>query len=110
LREGTVDEGDLKIGEWDGPWRAVCTVPRGERIAYNLEERPVIDLNPTLDRHPGLDTAPVSERVIAEETLVADGRAALTPSQHVEQKLIGMLKASPLLVSHVQRRLRPGPR
>ncbi len=45
-----------------------------------------------------------------EETLVADGRAAMTPSQHVEQKLIGMLKASPLLVSHVQRRLRPGPR
>jgi hypothetical protein len=45
-----------------------------------------------------------------EETLVADGRSQLTPSQHVEQKLIGMLKASPLMVSHVQRRLKPGPR
>ncbi len=45
-----------------------------------------------------------------EETLVADDRAAMTPSQLVEQKLIGMLKSSPLLVSHVQRRLRPGPR
>ncbi len=45
-----------------------------------------------------------------EETLVADDRACLTPSQQVEQKLIGMLKASPLLVSHVQRRLKPGPR
>jgi hypothetical protein len=44
-----------------------------------------------------------------EETLVADDRACLTPSQQVEQKLIGMLKASPLLVSHVQRRLKPGP-
>jgi hypothetical protein len=43
-----------------------------------------------------------------EETLVADSRASLTPSQLVEQKLIGMLKASPLLVSHVQRRLKPG--
>ena len=45
-----------------------------------------------------------------EETLVADDRAGLSPSQQVEQKLIGMLKASPLLVSHVQRRLKPGPR
>jgi hypothetical protein len=44
-----------------------------------------------------------------EETLVADDRAGLTPSQHVEQKLIGILKASPVLVSHVQRRLKPGP-
>jgi len=45
-----------------------------------------------------------------EETLVADDRAGLSPSQQVEQKLIGLLKASPLLVSHVQRRLKPGPR
>jgi hypothetical protein len=44
-----------------------------------------------------------------EETLVADDRADLTPSQQVEQKLIGILKASPVLVSHVQRRLKPGP-
>jgi len=45
-----------------------------------------------------------------EETLVADDRAALTPSQVVEQKLIGLLKSSPLLVSHVQRRLTRSPR
>ena len=45
-----------------------------------------------------------------EETLVADDRAALTPSQHVEQKLIGILNSSPLMVSQMQRRLRPGPR
>ena len=45
-----------------------------------------------------------------EETLVIDSRAALTPSQVVEQKLMGRLKASPLLVSHVQRNLKPGPR
>jgi len=42
-----------------------------------------------------------------EETLVADDRATLTPSQMVEQKLIGWLKTSPLLVSHVQRQLKP---
>lgn len=45
-----------------------------------------------------------------EETLVADTRSCLTPSQQVEQKLIGILKASPVMVSHVQRRLKPGPR
>lgn len=45
-----------------------------------------------------------------EETLVLDDRATLTPSQIVEQKLIGRLKASPLLLSQMQRRLKPGPR
>lgn len=50
-------------------------------------------------------------RILTEdETLVEDTRSYLTPSQQVEQKLIGMLKASPLPVSHVQRRLKPGPR
>jgi hypothetical protein len=64
---------------------------------------------PTADRRlPGSDAAKIIRN--DEETLVADDRAALTPSQLVEQKLIGMLKASPLLVSQVQRRLKPGPR
>ncbi|MBN9522419.1 hypothetical protein J0H58_28520 [bacterium] len=58
-------------------------------------------------RLPGGDAASACE---SEETLVADSRATLTPSQLVEQKLIGRLKASPLLVSQVQRRLKPGPR
>jgi hypothetical protein len=63
---------------------------------------------PTADRRlPGSDAAMIRND---EETLVADDRAALTPSQQVEQKLIGILKASPLLVSQVQRRLKPGPR
>jgi hypothetical protein len=42
--------------------------------------------------------------------LVTDDRAALTPSQIVEQKLIDLLRTSPLPVSQVQRRLKPGPR
>jgi hypothetical protein len=52
----------------------------------------------------------VSDSVLArneEETLVADDRSSLTPSQQVEQKLIGWLKSSPLLVSHIQRQLKP---
>jgi hypothetical protein len=45
-----------------------------------------------------------------EETLVADRRGLLTPSQQVEEKLVGMLKSSPVMVSHVQRLSKPGPR
>jgi len=63
---------------------------------------------PTADsRETGSEATNVRE---GEETLVIDSRAALTPSQQVEQKLIGRLKASPLLISQVQRRLKPGPR
>ena len=62
---------------------------------------------PTVDRRvPGSDAAIKND----EETLVADSRAALSPSQMVEQRLIGMLKDSAVLVSHVQQRLKPGPR
>jgi hypothetical protein len=50
-------------------------------------------------------------RILAdEETLVEDQRSTLTPSQQVEQKLIGLLKTSPVMISHVQRRMKPGPR
>jgi hypothetical protein len=45
-----------------------------------------------------------------DETLTADDRDLLSPSELVERKLIGLLKESPLLVSQVQRRLRPSPR
>jgi hypothetical protein len=58
------------------------------------------------NRRPGSEADARDE----EETLVADIRATLTPSQIVEQKLIGRLKATPLLISQVQRRLKPGPR
>jgi hypothetical protein len=37
-----------------------------------------------------------------EEALVADTRAGLTPSQHVERKLISLLKTSLVPISHVQ--------
>ena len=73
----------------------------------SCEDATVADPTPYSDRQPrGEVLLPRSE----EETLIADDRGALTPSQQVEQKLIGMLKESPLLVSQVQRRLRPGPR
>jgi hypothetical protein len=42
-----------------------------------------------------------------EETLVADARSELKPSEVVEQRLIGLMKSSPILVSHTQRQLKP---
>jgi hypothetical protein len=65
--------------------------------------------NPTADTRQNAGSEAATPRN-EEETLVIDSRAALSPSQMVEQKLIGRLKASPLLVSHLQRRLKPGPR
>jgi len=82
-----------------------CMFGRG--LTRPLEETAVND-SPLTPLQP--TTSDAFAKVFAdEETLVADVRACLTPSQQVEQKLIGMLKASPLLVSHVQRRLKPGP-
>jgi len=59
-------------------------------------------------RETGSDAVELNRQ--AEETLVADDRATISPSQHVEQRLIDLLRTSPLLISHVQRRLKPGPR
>ena len=46
----------------------------------------------------------------ADETLVSDDRADMSPSQQVEQRLLGMLKTSPVMISQVNRRMKPGPR
>ncbi len=45
-----------------------------------------------------------------EETMVVDGRASLTPSQMVEQKLISMRRGSSLLVSQMHSQLQAGRR
>ena len=68
-----------------------------------MNDSPLTPLQPTI-------SDPFARAFADEETLVADDRASQTPSQQVEQKLIGMLKATPLMMSHVQRRLKPGPR
>lgn len=89
-----------KIGTPNASFAAALTGPLEE---HSVNDSPLTPLQPT--------TTDTFAKVFAdEETLVADHRAGLSPSQQVEQKLIGMLKASPLLVSHVQRRLKPGPR
>jgi len=46
----------------------------------------------------------------ADETLVVDTRSGKSPCQQVEQKLIDRLKDTPLMVSQIQRRLKPGRR
>jgi len=46
----------------------------------------------------------------AEETQVADDRAALSPSQQVEQRVIRLLGDSAVLVSQMQRQMNRGAR
>ncbi len=44
---------------------------------------------------------PSHSRPPHEETLIADPRAGMRPSQFVERKLMGMLRGGPLPVSHL---------
>jgi hypothetical protein len=46
--------------------------------------------------------APLPTAPTAEESLVNDARAGLTPAQQVERKLMSLLKSSPLPVSRLQ--------
>jgi hypothetical protein len=39
----------------------------------------------------------------AEESLVSDDRAGMTPAEHVERKLVALLRNTPLRVSQLQR-------
>ena len=38
----------------------------------------------------------------AEESLVSDDRSGLTPAEHVERKLVALLRSTPLRVSQLQ--------
>jgi hypothetical protein len=53
------------------------------------------------DPRPGQAGPPGTAAETAEESLVADTRAGLTPAQMVERKLAALLEAKPLLMSHV---------
>ncbi len=53
----------------------------------------------TTPRH--LPISPQPPHALAEEALVADARAGLTPAQMVEHKLASLLKSQPLPVSHM---------
>ncbi len=46
--------------------------------------------------------APTAIAVEAEECLVSDDRAGLTPAEHVERKLVALLRSTPLRVSQLQ--------
>jgi hypothetical protein len=63
---------------------------------------PLVAANPTRDPVRAPDGAAVlATSTLAEEALVADPRAALTPAQMVERKLASLLKTQPLPVSHL---------
>jgi hypothetical protein len=49
------------------------------------------------------DAAPSTARATAaEESLVSDARAGLTPAQQVERKLVSLLRSTPLPLSQLQ--------
>ena len=86
-------------------------------MAHRLHASPRLDsmggdiVNDSLQAPIKLNSSDTFAKILADdETLVEDTRSCLTPSQQVEQKLIGLLKTSPVMVSHMQRRLKPGPR
>ena len=64
----------------------------------------------------GASGVPIVTSRLAIHVMIALGlwlgleRAELTPSQLVEERLVGMLKSSSLPVSRVQRVSKPGPR
>src|SRR5262249_1967138 len=84
---------------------AVCIAPFARRLTpeeTSVNESPI---TPRPDK-----TSDTYHKIWADEEILGPvDRAGLTPWQQVEQKLIGILKSSPVLVSHVQRRLKPGP-
>ncbi len=64
---------------------------------------PFLAANPPRDPVALLDGAVAAPPAyaLAEEALVADPRAGLTPAQMVEHKLASLLKSQPLPVSHM---------
>jgi hypothetical protein len=66
-------------------------------------ELPAAVLNKTSARAAETERAgpPGLTAEMAEESLIADARAGLTPAQMVERKLLSLLKTNPLPVSQV---------
>jgi len=65
-------------------------------------------MNTTTDRLTGLRPEVAGARAPeGDEALVADSRAALRPSELVEQKLRSLLKSGPLPLSHVRTAVLP---
>jgi hypothetical protein len=58
-------------------------------------------MDTTSIRMPVPENVEYSGHVVAEESLVTDSRAGLTPSEMVERKLVCLLKSNPLPVSQI---------
>jgi hypothetical protein len=69
---------------------------------YTISKRRPLDQEPLL-APTAVDGAVAAAPALAaaEEDLVADVRASLTPAQMVERKLVSLLKSNPMPVSHL---------
>ena len=77
-----------QLASLSSPWKTGM-----EQIASTAVARG----GPAHERHLAVHPA----HVLAEEALVADARAGLTPAQMVERKLASLLRSQPLPVSHM---------
>ena len=89
------------IGKKNATFPRPVTNKEGAALASLFTEGASLDLPRSVDP----DSLVAKGQVVVkppEEALVADTRAGLTPSQHVERKLISLLKTSLVPISHVQ--------
>ena len=69
---------------------------------YTISKRRPLEQEPLLAPTAGDGAGAAAPTLAAaEEDLVADVRASLTPAQMVERKLVFLLKSNPLPVSHL---------
>jgi hypothetical protein len=91
----------LVIGKTNAPFPRPLTNKEGAAPASLFTEGASLDLPRSVDPDSLVAKGQVAVKA-PEEALVADTRAGLTPSQHVERKLISLLKTSLVPISHVQ--------
>lgn len=68
---------------------------------YTISKRRPLEQEPLLAPAALDDAAAAATMAPAEEDMVADVRASLTPAQMVERKLVSLLKSNPMPVSHL---------
>jgi hypothetical protein len=80
----------------------------GEIITKPMRPTAPVVITDTL---PLLPTAAELQTPRADsETIVTDGRAALTPSEQIDRRLTGLLGVSPMALAQPRGRLRPAHR
>jgi len=81
-------------------------VPHRAHLALTLQREEQEQQAATQELPSSLRTTTANESD-TDEMLVEDQRENLSPAQHVEQRLVAMLRTAPVFVSHMQKDSRP---